>query len=340
MSSQIILSDASAPADPDYYLLDRWENTVNTPLVDVEYLDDGEGISDFYTVAAVSGSAVDVTAEDTKNPFVGSAISVTADGSTWNYGVIPGFRIKFNASLANGWTGVIGLGCLVSSGGALTDRFNVGVIQAGTNSTQRKIAALNVGTETSADTAIYALPGFYLEDSAQPWVTRLAHHTSTARHASATEGTYVITSSDYQSGSPDTADIYVNKDGGGAVLAIEDAKLDGSELYEHGSANGYSDANDALPGMGIILAANGNPTSQTWTYHVRTGYSWVELAPDVVGSPGTWQAPPLTITESGETTGTVTASGYGLFWFRLNLPSGATPGDRRLITLRARGLTV
>lgn len=340
MSSEIIFRDAASPADPDANLLMRFENTVNTPFVDVEYLDDGEAFCDFYTVAATSGSAVDVTSEDTKNEVVGTGISVTADGSTWNYGVIPGCRIKFSVSLANGWTGVIGIGCLVSSGGALTDRFNVGIVQAGTNSTQRRIVCVNVGSETSAETAIHALPGLFIEDGAQPWVTRIAQHTDVARHASATPGTYVLTWGDYVSASPDTADLYVNKDGGGAVLCIEDAKLDGTTVYQHGSGNGYSDANDALPGMQIILAANGNPTAQTYDVEVREGYAYVELAPDVTGSPGTWQAPPLTITESGETAGTITASGLAYFWFRLNLPAGATPGDRRLITLRSRGLTV
>lgn len=340
MSSEIIFRDAASPSDPDANLLMRWENTVNTPFVDVEYLDDGEAFCDFYTVAATSSSAVNVTAEDTKNEVTGTGISVVADGSTWNYGVVPGCRIKFSVSLANGWTGVIGIGCLVSTGGALSDRFNVGIVQAGTSSTQRRIVAVNVGSETSAETAVYALPGLFINDAAQPWVTRVAQHTDTARHASATAGSYVLTFSDYQTGSPDTADVYVNKDGGGAVLAIEDAKLDGQEVYQYGSGNGYSDAADALPGMQIIFAANGNISAYTFTIEVRDGYSWIELAPDVTGSPGTWQSPPLTITESGETSGTITASGAAYFWFRSTLPAGATPGDRRLFTLRSRGLTV
>jgi hypothetical protein len=76
------------------------------------------------------------------------------------------------------------------------------------------------------------------------------------------------------------------------------------------------------------------------TFYVRSGYDDCELAPDVTGSPGTWQAPPLTLTESGETTGTITASGYAYFWFRVNLDAAATPGARKLYTVRARGLTV
>ena len=248
--------------------------------------------------------------------------------------------MKFSASLANGWTGVIGIGCLVSSGGALTDRFNIGILESGTSSTQFRVAAVNVGTETSAETAVYALPGLFIEDAAQDWVVRVAQHTEVARHQSATPGTYTLSFSDYQSGSPDTADVYVSKDGGGAVLCIEDAKLDGSELYQHGTGNGYSDANDALPGMSIIFGDNGDPSSETFDIEVRDSYAWIEFAPDVTGSPGTWQSGPLTITESGETAGTITASGTAYFWVRMSIPVSTSPGDRRLYTIRTRGLTV
>lgn len=340
MSSQIIFRDAAAPSDPDANLLFRWENTINTPIVAAEYLDDGEAISDFYTIAATSGSAVNVTAEDPKNEVIGSGINVVADGSTWNYGVVPGCRFKFSSSLANGWTAVVGIGALVSSGGALTDRFNVGIVQSGETSPQMRIAAVNVGSEASANSAVHALPGLFINDTAQPWVTRVAQHTDTARHQSATPGSYVLTFSGFVAGSPNTADLYVNKDGGGAVLCIEDAKLDGAELYQYGTGNGYSDANDALPGMSIILADNGDPSAQSFTVEVRDSYSWIEFAPDVAGSPGTWQAGPLTLTEGGQTNGTITASGIAYFWVRVNVPSSAQPGDRRLFTLRARGLTV
>jgi hypothetical protein len=341
MSSEIIFRDAASPADPDANLLLRWENTINTPLVSVEWLGDGEAISDVYTIAATSSSSVNVTADDPKNEVEATGVAVVADGSTWNYGVVPGTRMQLSATMASGWTGKVSIGALMASGGSVSDRFNVGIVEAGQLSTQRRIVAVNVGSEASADTAVWALPGFYLEDDAQPWITFLRHHTDTARHTLATPGTYVITFADYQSGSsPPTADVYVSKDGGGAALAIQDAKLDGATLYQYGSGNGYSDANDALPGLGITFEANGDPSAQSFTFYVRGSYDWVEFAPDVTGSPGSWQSPPITLTESGQTNGTITASGTAYFWFRLNVPTSAAPGDRRLFTLRARGLTV
>jgi hypothetical protein len=334
-----MIRDAAAPTSSDSNLQLRWENTVNTPVNSATWLDDGEAISDVYTVAATSSSAVNVTADDPKNEVTGTGISVTADDSTVNYGVVPGVGIVFSSSLASGWTAKISIGALMATGGTTTDRLNVGIVEAGDTSTQIRLVAYNVGSEDSAETTIKALPGHFIEDTAQAWVTKLDNHSSVAREASATEGTYVITFTDYQSGSPDTADVWVNKDGGGAVKAIEDAQLDGQTLYEYG-VSGYIDAQDKFQGMGIIFADNGDPTAQTLTYYVRKGYESVEYAPDVTGSPGTWQSGPLTLTESGETTGTITASGYAIFWRRVNPAGSETPGDRRLVNDRPRGLTV
>lgn len=336
MSSTIMFRDAASPTDPDANLLFRWENTVNTPITGAEYLYDGEAISDVYTVAATSATTVNVTADDPKNEVEGTGLSVTADGSTWNYGIVPGCRFQFSASLANGWTAKVSIGALMDSGGATSDRFNVGVIESGTTSTQRRIVAVNVGSEDSANTAVYSLPGGFLEDDAQGWIASLSNHTNPTYHAGAIVGDYDITYGDYQSGSPDTADVYVD-----TVKTIEDAKFDGSTVYEYGAGNGYIDAVDGFEGLSIVFEANpGDPSALTHTFYVRGGYDYVELAPDVTGSPGTWQSPPLTLTESGQTAGTITASGTAYFWVRLVVPSSASPGDRRMYNLRARGLTV
>lgn len=335
MSSDIIFRDASAPSDPDANLLFRWENTVNTPIVSATWLDDGESISDVYTVAATSSSAVNVTADDTKNEVVGTGISVTADDATVNYGVVPGVGIVFSSSLANGWTAKIGIGAFMATDGSTVDRFNIGVGESGSTTTQRRITAVNVGTESSASTAVYALPGSFIEKAAQPWVVSLRPHTDPTYHASAVPTDDTITFADFQSATPNTADVLVN-----SVKTIEDAKLDGSELYQYGSGNGYIDGVDGFQGLGIVFADNGDPTSQSLDFYVRDSDDWIEFAPDVTGSPGTWQSGPLTLTESGETSGTITAAGTVNFWVRMVIPSSTSPGDRRLFLLRARGLTV
>jgi hypothetical protein len=264
---------------------------------------------------------------------------VTADDATVNKDVVPGVGIVFSSSSASGWTAKVSVGGFMDSGGSVATRFNVGTIEAGNMSTQRRIAAVNVGSEDSSTTEVYALPGLYIGGTdVDEYIAFLKNHTDPSRHALATPGDYVITFQDYQSGTPDTADVYVNKDGGGDVKCIEDADLD-ETLYQYG-VSGYIDGNDALPGMAISIYDNGDPTSKTFTVYVREGDDWIEFAPDVTGSPGTWQAGPLTLTESGETAGTITASGYAFFWVRVNVPLSASPGDMRFAMLRSRGLTV
>jgi len=339
MSSEIQFRDASDPTDPDASLLLRYENTTSAPIVSATWLDNGEAIAGSYTISATSGSAVDITAEDPKNELVQSGKSVVADGATANKDVIPGVAIVFSASLANGWIAKLSIGALMDTGGTTSKRLNVGTIESGEVSTQRRIAARNVGDEDSTETEVYALPGFYVSGvSVADYIKTLKNHTDPARHGILIPGDYVLTFADYQSGATDTVDVYVNKDGGGANKAIEDAELN-ETLYQYG-VTGYIDGGDYLPGLGIALLNNGDPTSKTFTIHARDGDDWIEFAPDSSGAPGTWQSGPLTLTELGETTGTITAGGHAFFWIRVNVPDSADPGDMRLVNLRARGLTV
>jgi hypothetical protein len=223
--------------------------------------------------------------------------------------------------------------------GATSRRFNVGTVEADSISTQRRIAARNVGSENSSETEVYALPGFFISGSdVWSWIKFIKNHTAPARHALATPGDYVLTFADWQDLAADTCDVYVNKDGGGANKAIEDAVMD-ETMYEYG-VSGYIDGGDYLPGMGIALLPNGDPSAKTFTIHVREGDDWIEFAPDSSGSPGAWQSGPLTLTELGKTTGTVEAGGHAYFWIRVNIPGSASPGDMRFAMLRSRGLTV
>ena len=337
MSSQIVLRDAAAPADPDSNLLLRWENTVSTPLVSASYLENGEAVAGVYTIVGASASTVNITADDPKNELIGTGITVVADDATVNEDVLAGVGLVFSSSLATGWTAKVSVGALMAPDGGTSQRLNVGIVLAGAMSTQRRVAAVNVGSEDSAETEVYGLPGFFVEGTdVEQFIETIKNHTDITRHDLATPGDFVITFADYQTGPPATADVYVD-----AVKAIEDAKLDGAELYEHGRGNGYIDAADKFKGLGIIFVDGpGDPTSETFTLHVRGSFDWYEFAPDVSGSPGTWQSGPLTLTEVGEVAGVITASGTAYFWVRVNVPSSASPGDMRLANLRVRGLSI
>ena len=336
MSSEIMLRDASGPADPNANLLVRFFNGPGSTIVSIAPLYNGQAVAGVYTIVALDSSTVTVTADDPKNELIGASKPVIADGVTVNKNTLGGFGIVFSGGLVAGWTAVVAVGAFQDIAGATSERLNVGIVLADSSSTQRRITAANVGTESSAETSIIALPGFIaLGSNYHTTVTKLSNHTDVARQELAIPVDLVVTFQDYQVGSPDTADIYVN-----GTLAIIDAKLDGATLYQHGKV-GYVDGADLFKGLGIIFASGmGDPTSRTFTIHVREGYEWVEFAPDVTGSPGTWGPGPLTLTEGGEPTGVITASGAVHFWFRASVPQSAAPGDMKMANLRVRGLTV
>jgi hypothetical protein len=336
MSSEIMLRDASAPADPNANLLVRFENTINAPILSVVPLYNGQAVAGVYTVVALDGSSVTVTAEDPKNELVGASKTVIADGATVNKNTIGGLGIVFSGGLAAGWTAVVAVGALQAVGGATSPRLNIGIVLADSLSTQRRLTAVNIGTESSAETSIVPLPGFIAVGSnVHTTIVKLTNHSDIAREELAVPDDLVVTFQDYQPGAVDTADVYVD-----GVKAIEDAKLDGSTLYQYGKV-GYIDGVDKFKGLGIVFASGmGDPTSRTFTIHIREGYEWIEFAPDVAGSPGTWVAGSLTLTESGQPTGVITAAGAVNFWFRSNVPLSAAPGDMKMSNLRVRGLTV
>jgi hypothetical protein len=69
---------------------------------------------------------------------------------------------------------------------------------------------------------------------------------------------------------------------------------------------------------------------------VRDGYTWIAFAPDVSGSPGTWQT-------AGDdlSLGDINPSAHELFWIRCEVPSAAQPEDPcRMVNIRARGLSI
>jgi hypothetical protein len=338
MSSQIRFRDAAAPTDPDSDLLVRSENTINTPLVaTATWLTNGQEIAGVYTITATSSNQVNIVADDPKNEHARTGVTVVADNTTVNEATLPGVGLVFSSSMVSGWQCKVTVGDLMAGDGSTTDRFAVGIVEGGTTSTQRKVVAVNVGTQTSAESKVYALPGRFIEGvGVELYVERLLNHTAIARQALATEADLVMTFEDYQAGPPETADVLI-----GGVLCIQDAILDGNELYQHGEGNGYVDAADLLKGLAVIFADTpGDPSAKTFDVHVRRGFDWFEFAPDVAGTPGTWTSGPLELTQIGQLAGEILAAGYATFWFRLVAPASASPGDMVMFVTRGRGLTV
>lgn len=343
MPADLILRLASQVGDPVGNLLLRYVNTVNAPIVSASWLDRGWAVADTYTLVFTNaGGTVTCTVDcNVKNPYRNmTGAPVVADGSTPNEGIVPGVGIVVSASVATGWTAVFSVGQSMDALGAVTPVLGFGVVEAGTATAGVRIAVVNVGDAPAQQTKIYSLPGLVITGTGlTAIVKKLSPHTSPTRHKMATTGTYTITFADYKLNAGlgcYTADVYV-----GGVKAIEDARLDGSTVHQYGDGIGYVDAVDALKGLAVIFAnTSSDPTGLTLTLKVTAdAFTWLEFAPDVSGSPGTYANQDLDLTQSGQPTGTIAASGAAYLWARENEPEAATVGDMRCGVVRTRALT-
>ena len=83
---------------------------INIPIFSATALYNGQRVAGVYTIVALDGTHVTVTAEDPKNELVGASITVVADGVTVNKNVIGGLAIIFDGGLAAGWTAIVACG--------------------------------------------------------------------------------------------------------------------------------------------------------------------------------------------------------------------------------------
>jgi len=343
MSADLVLRLASQVGQPVGNLRLRTVNILNTPVVGTPtWLDSGVAIADVYTLTVTEkdGSTVTVTVDcNTKNPYRNmTGVTGTADGTTVNRNLPPGVGTILSASCDVGWQWKTSIGAYMDVSGVTTDVLNFGVVESGFYTTGVRIACENVGDSPAQSTVLYSLPGLYFYGTSYDVLIKtIKPHSSPTRHKMAPQGTLTITFQDWKTGGTGkkTADVYVN-----ASKAIEDAIFDGATVYEYGSGNGYNDGADLLQGLQIILAdTTTDPSAITLTLKVADGWNWVEFAVDTSGSPGTYSNQDLTLTESGQPTGTITASHAAFFWARWKLPGAAEAGDMRKMIQRARGLT-
>lgn len=340
MSASVILRIAAHVGDPVGNLQVRYQNIVNTPIVSATWLDNGITLGDDYVLDFTKSGTVNVkTSCNVKNRYYDQTGKiVTCDGVTVNRGIIPNVGLVFSASVDTGWQANVSVGNHMESDGSTVAVLSVGVVESGTSTAGTRCAACNVGDAPAQQEVLYSLPGIdYYGSGWDAFVKIIQPHSSTGRHKMASPATKTITFADWKTGGggKKTADIKVNGN-----VAVQDAIFDGSTVYEWGSGNGYDDANDYLQGLQIILADTvSDPSSITLTLKVLDGWDLVQFAPDVTGSPGTYANQDLTLTQAGQPTGTIQASGAAYFWARDTLPLAEQAGDMRGVTYMARGLT-
>jgi hypothetical protein len=344
MSAQLVLRLASQVGNAVGNLQLRAVNTVNTPIVGTPtWLASGVAIADDYTLTILSkgGTAVTVKVEcNAKNPYQNlSGVSAIADGSTPNTGIVPGVSIVLSNSSDIGWKALLTVGAYMDNSGNITDVLGFGVVQAGYASTGVRVCWENVGDAPAQNCVAYSLPGLFFYGTAYAtFIASIAPHSDPSRHKLAPKATSVITfvnwATDGVTGHK-KADVLVN--GNPAIIG---ALFDGATVYQYGAGNGYVDANDYFAGLAVVLCLTTvDPTSASITLKVADGWNWVQYAPDVTGSPGTYANQDMVLTASGQFGGTIPAGSAAFFWVLWSVPSYAQASDMRKMVQRSRGLT-
>lgn len=334
MAVDIALRWASAAASSEGDLDERFVNVSGTPIFSCVKRDlgseyNGQLIADVYTLTfGGSGTTCYVSAAlGDKNPWHNptTGVSITADSATEHTNVIPGLVIVFSSGTGDTNSAKVTIGAYMTSGGVVTDALNFGIVANNGELESFRAAAKNVGDRDAANVFVRRLPGlYYYGDIAETHIVRIGPHSDSARDQLATANSHTITFSGWTLvGSYYTSNVYVD-----GTLCIASAIFDGETVYEYGSGNGYSDANDKLRGLQIIFAdTDVSPVSDSVTLVVAGGWSWVQLAPDIGGTAGSFQPTELELGEvaSGDTV---------YFWIGWAVPEGTARGAIKLWTPR------
>ncbi len=306
----------------------RSANTTGTPLTSAVLTGTGEELSDDYTFE-VSGrtggtGTVTVSASSKNNPYDGIVkTGVNFNGSTTYKDIIPGVTLVFATAGANGDDAIIHVGDYKGS-------FDASGVGAGVPTAGTRHRVTNDGIDDVVDCKASLLPMAIHIDKTGRVFEAVGPFASDATEKVAGGGStrtmpYELSISGISgSGSSKIATLSID---GSAVPAghLLDLTLgtthSGTGIKAISPGYYYKFVDGPLEGMMFALdaACANTDTANILIFPSR----YVQIAPDVSGVAGTYATTDVDLTESGEATGVITASGVAYYWFRLLVPSSA-----------------
>lgn len=269
--------------------------------------------------------------------------TVTCNGSTVNWNLIPGVGIVFSSAVAAGNVFEVGLGCYWDSDNAVWIRaLPLGAGLPGVNGTEKKILAVNGASYTQSKTKAVATNAIRVENDQaynRPFLcfrqTGLLDPTADSDLDGA-----AITFDNFSAGSPNTVDILVD----GATIDIydvtNDSLISGGTGLECDGTTVYRFADGTAYQSGEFILSSSLAESDTATIYVSDGGESVQLSTD--GS--SYVSGPTGIYLTGDDAvgeGIVAASESVEFYVRVR-PSAAEDSDlnQRLFSLRVESYGV
>lgn len=304
------------------------ENTIGTPLVSAELNASGEEIADLYTLA-VSGrtggtGTVTVVANSANNPFDGRVkTGVNFDDTTTYDDIVPGVVIVFDNAGVNGDTAEITVGSPYGS-------FDASGIGAGVPTAGVRHRVLNNGSADVTNASVRLLT-----QSIQVRITGQVFDQIGVFADGATEKTagggsdrvmpYALTISGVSgSGGAKIATLSVDGVALGAATILDvttGTNVSGTGLKALGSTYPYVVVSGPLTGLKFSIDPDCVNSDKANVLIFPSRY--VQTAPDVAGVEGTYGTADVDLTEVGESTGVITASGVAYFWARFVVPASA-----------------
>lgn len=354
------IRDAAGTTYMDY----RYSNTVGSLTAALTFDGNGRELSDIYTLVASAVSlgspnhaTITVQCDSDKGPYDGAVFTgVVMDGATTRDDIVPGFTWTPTASgsLANGWTTTITCGIwegLRTAGNPtgtqlqLTSTYSTPgetAVTSGDPGMVAKVQVYNTSAEAVANAKAVLHPRCKLINKAAPRaISYVQVVNDTPFEDQAIDGTIqpiIFTFANLDTAAtPDEIDVLMNENGGGAstfdVLDIDAAnpitstqlKMDGSTRYQ------ITESGSRMEGVIFTLASTATNSSVENLMNFNIRHTWI--APDVAGTPGTYVQTNVTLTQSGETSGTLLPSGTTYLWIRSLYSSLASnkqnpfPGD-------------
>lgn len=306
----------------------RGENTAGTPVVSAVLSGTGEEISGVYTltVSNRSGGTGDVTiaTADSNNPFNGRVITgVTFDDVTETIDVVPGVTIVFDNAAANTNTAEITVGDPYGS-------FDASGVGAGVPTTGVRHEVENTGTASVANAKAQLLTQSIWVRNPERVFDYIGPFAENATEKIAGGGSdrvmpYVITISGV-SGSGPSKVATISVDGvampAGSLLDLTTGDLvSGTGIKAVSPPYPYKVVDGDLEGLEFALHASVANTDECNLLIFPSRY--VQIAPDVSGVAGTYGITDVDLTESGQATGVITASGVAYYWTRFIVPLSA-----------------
>jgi hypothetical protein len=326
--------------DSDAYLI----NDTGTAVLTATPNSDGEALADVYVLtfsAVVPGTSatVHVATQSANNPYSDTnnaghptGVSVALDGTTVYSEIVPGVGLVFSAAggFSGTWQSTIKVGFYAGALPAFGTGAGVRSPTAG-----RRVRVVNTGTGPAQNCAakIIKMVKRYLKTThgvflrVQPFAAG-----ATEKMVSSQVRPYAITLANVTgSGGSKTMDVLV--DGSTVtILNLNTAAVGPSTGLNVNDT--YRITAGALTDVEFQLNQNAVVTDAENL--LVFGSRYINIAPDVTGAAGAWGTSDVALTQSGQSAGTILASGVAYFWVSVLVPDGGNavsnplPGDVQL----------